>query len=99
MFVTVSTYQARPGEEDAIIALYEDWQRTQLCKEKGNISGELLRSVENSHKFVAIMHFENQESARALVNDPERQAWYQRLASLTETNPAPNEYESEWMTI
>jgi quinol monooxygenase YgiN len=97
MFVTVSTYQARSGEEDAIIALHEDWQSIQDLKEKGNISGELLRSVENPLRFVAIMHFENQEYAQALADDPERQVWFQRLVSLTEAIPVLTEYQSEWM--
>ena len=29
IFVIVSTYRAKAGEEDAIIALHEDWQRKQ----------------------------------------------------------------------
>ena len=96
MFITISTYLARAGEEDAIIAMHEDLQRNQLSRVKGDILGELLRSVENPHRFVAIMHYESQESAQALANDPEQQAWFQRLVSLTETVPVVNEYKSEW---
>ncbi|GAC1356106.1 MAG: hypothetical protein NVS4B11_00370 [Ktedonobacteraceae bacterium] len=96
MFVTVSTYYARDGEEDAIIALHEDWQRNQRLKVQGNLSGELLRSVEDPHSFIAILRFESQEAAQALANDPEQAVWYQRLASLTEQIAAPGEYKSEW---
>ena len=32
MFVIVSSYRAKVGEEDAIIALHEDWQRSQGLK-------------------------------------------------------------------
>jgi hypothetical protein len=35
MFVTVSTYRAKAGEEDAIIALHEDWQRNQRPRARG----------------------------------------------------------------
>ncbi len=45
MFVTMSTYKAKAGEEDAIIALHEDWQRHQQSRAKGYLSGELLRNV------------------------------------------------------
>jgi quinol monooxygenase YgiN len=96
MFITISTLLVRAGEEDAIIALHEDLQRTQLLKVQGDISGELLRSVENPRQFVAIMHYESQKSAQALANDPEQHAWFQRLVSLTETVPVVNEYKSEW---
>ena len=98
MFVTVSTYKAKAGEEDAIIALHEDWQRHQQPRATGYLSGELLRNVEASDEFIAIMRFENQESAQALANDPEQEAWYRRLLSLTELAPSRAEYASEWQT-
>jgi len=59
MFVTVSSYRARAGEEDAILALHEDWQRNQQPRAKGYLSGELLRNVNDSREFLAIMHFES----------------------------------------
>lgn len=96
VFITISTYLVRAGEEDAVIALHEDLQRAQLLKVQGDIAGELLRSVENPRRFVAIMHYKNQESAQILANDPEQNAWLQRLASLTESVPEVNEYKSEW---
>ena len=98
MFVTVSTYKARAGEEDAIIALHEDWQRHQRPRARGYLSGELLRNVEASREFIAIMRFESRESAQAFTNDPERAAWYQRLVSLTEHTPSRTDYASEWQT-
>jgi heme-degrading monooxygenase HmoA len=96
MFVTVSTYKAKAGEEDAIVALHEAWQRKQQPRAKGYLSGELLRSVEDARQFIAILRFESQECARALTNDPERKAWSQRLGSLLEHLPIPVEYTSEW---
>jgi heme-degrading monooxygenase HmoA len=96
MFVTVSTYRAKAGQEDAIIALHEAWQRTQHARTRGYLSGELLRSVSDAGQFIAILRFVSQESARALANDPERKAWQQRLASLIEHLPELTEYTSEW---
>src|SRR2546421_10735526 len=98
MFVTVSTYKAKAGEEDAIIALHEDWQRHQQPRATGYLSGELLRNVEASDEFIAIMRFESRESAQALANDPEQEAWYRRVVSLTEHMPIRTEYTSEWKT-
>jgi heme-degrading monooxygenase HmoA len=96
MFVTVSTYRAKAGEEDAIIALHEDWQRNIQPRVKGYLSGELLRKAEAPREFISIMRFESQESARALTNDPEQDAWYRRVVSLTENVPVLIEYTSEW---
>jgi heme-degrading monooxygenase HmoA len=84
MLVTLSTYQAKQGEEDEVIALHEGWQRHQQPNARGYLSGELLRNVEVSREFIAIMRFESQEAAQALANDPEREVWYRRLVNLTE---------------
>lgn len=96
MFVTVSMYRAKPGEEDAIIALHEDWQRHQQAKAQGYLSGELLRNIQAPHEFVAIMRFENRTSAQELASDPEQNAWHRRLVSLVENVPALTEYTCEW---
>jgi heme-degrading monooxygenase HmoA len=98
MFVTLSTYQARQGEEDAVIALHEAWQRHQQPHAKGYLSGELLRNVAASREFISIMRFEKREAAQALENDPDRRIWYRRLVSLTEGISIRTEYTSEWQT-
>jgi len=96
MFVVVSKYCAKTGEEDAVIALHEDWQRQQQSDTQGYISGELLRNIQDSKEFIALMRFESQEFAQACVNAPEYQSWYRRLASLSENTPELTEYSVEW---
>lgn len=96
MFVTISIYRAKAGEEDAVIALHEDWQRNQQARTQGYLSGELLRDMQAPHDFVAIMRFETQAFARALANNPERNVWYKRLVSLIENMPVLSEYTREW---
>ena len=96
MFVTISRYRAKVGEEDAIIALHEDWQCNQQYRVKGYLSGQLMRSIRDSREFIALIHFESQEAAQALANDPEQNAWHRRLMSLTENTPFLADYTSEW---
>ena len=98
MFVTVSTYRAKAGEEDAIIALHEAWQHHQQPHARGYLSGELLRNVKDSREFIAIMRFESQEAAEALANDPEQGVWSRRIVSLTEYTPVLTKYTSEWQS-
>src|SRR5947207_14404390 len=75
MFVTVSIYRAKAGEEDAVIALHEDWQRNQQAKAQGYLSGELLRNIQTPRKFVAIMRLENRAYAHARAHTLEQNAW------------------------
>jgi len=99
LFVIVSTYRAKPGEEDAIIALHEDWQRKQSLKDKVYLSWELLRNTEAPREFIVIAYFASEELARAMVDDLNQDAWYFRLVSLIEEGPACMNYESAWRAL
>jgi heme-degrading monooxygenase HmoA len=96
LFVIVSTYRAKPGEEDAIIALHEDWQRKQGLEAKVFLSWELLRNTEAPSEFIVIAHFESEELARAMADDLNQDAWYSRLVSLIEEGPVCTDYRREW---
>jgi len=87
-FIVVCTYRARAGEEDAVVALHEDWQRTLRSRARGYLSGELLHSIQDPRAFIAIARYEDEAAARAIAADPEHVAWQCRLASLMEVEPA-----------
>jgi hypothetical protein len=99
VFMIVSTYRAKPGEEDAIIALHEDWQRKQGNKAKVYLSWELLRNTEAPSEFIVIAYFESEEQARSMEDDLNQDAWYLRLVSLVEERPACIKYESAWRAL
>lgn len=87
MFIVVYTYRARRGEEDAVVALHEDWERTLRARTGGFLSGELLHSVHDPRAFMAIVRYADEAAVQAAASDPEQAAWQQRLASLTEVEP------------
>jgi hypothetical protein len=99
VLVIVSSYRAKPGEEDAIIALHEDWQRKQGNKAKVYLSWELLRNADAPSEFIVIAYFESEELARAMMDDLNQDAWYLRLVSLVEERPACIKYESAWRAL
>lgn len=99
MFVTISRYRAKAGEEDAIIALHEEWQRNQDSRANGYFSAELLRSVKDAREFIALMHFESQEAAQLLANDLVQNAWQRHLISLTESASLLTGYICEWRVV
>jgi len=97
-FIVVCTYRARAGEEDAVVALHEDWARTLRSRAKGYLSGELLHSVQDSRAFIAVARYEDEASARAVIADPEYVAWQRRLASLTEVGVIYDECRCAWQS-
>ena len=96
MFVVVSTYRAKVGEDDAIIALHEDWQRNQGLTAKNYLSWELIRKDEEPHTFITIAHFESEEVAQSAQNNLEQDSWFIRLMSLMEEEPVHIYCTSEW---
>ncbi len=96
MFVTISIYVAKDGEEDAIVALHEEWERTLRPQAQGYISGELLRNYKSPNEFIAIQRFENWESTQAYRLDRDQDGWYQRLVNLMKEVQPDLEYIIEW---
>jgi len=96
MFVVVCTYQARKGEEDAIVALHEDWQHALRSRARGYLSGELLHSVQDPRAFIAIARYEDEAAARAAAAAREHVAGQRRLASLREIEPACAGHACVW---
>ena len=96
MFIIVSTYRARVGEEDAIIALHEDWQRSHGREAKVYLSWELLRKVEAPREFIAIARYSSEEQAQGFAGELERDGWYDRLKSLIDKGPVNIGCTSEW---
>ena len=96
MFVTVCVYRARDGEEDAIVALHEDWQRQPRARAAGYLSGELLHDPQDPQLFVAIAHYESADAALAAARDPEYTAWQHRLLSLCQSVPERGEFQTVW---
>lgn len=96
MFVTVLSYRARPGEEDAVVALHEDWQRTRRDRAVGFIDGQLFHAAGDPRAFISVVRFESEETAQASAGDRDQDAWYRRLVSLCETDPVLTPCRLAW---
>ncbi len=95
MYVTMRVYRAREGEEDAIVALHEDWQRRR-ARTGGCLSDELLHDTHDPRLFIAIARYESADAAAAAAQDPEYAAWQHRLASLCQSVPECGEFQTLW---
>lgn len=96
MFVTVYTFQARPGAEDAVVALFDEWQRDRRAFAKDFVSAELLRDARDPGHFISLASFESEHALRALAETAQQDAWYRKLIALTEREPVFTDCEVEW---
>jgi hypothetical protein len=98
MLVIVKTYLARAGEEDAVIALHEDWQHDQrsVSTRGGYHSWKLLRKEGSLGEFISMAEFADEKVAAAALQDLEKDEWYQRLVSLMAEKPTQMHYTIVW---
>lgn len=96
MFVIVSTYRARAGEEDAIIALHEEWQRSQNINAALYHSWKLLRKIDAPREFISIAQFADEQQAQVATKALEKDSWYGRLVSLIEGGPIQAQCTIAW---
>lgn len=96
--MTILTFRARSGEEDAVVALHEDWEHHRRQRANGYLSGQLLIDKGDPRSFIVITHYAHQAAAQAALCDPEHDAWYRRLASLAEGEPSRMDCRLAWQT-
>ncbi|MDP9382572.1 MAG: antibiotic biosynthesis monooxygenase [Chloroflexota bacterium] len=95
-FVQVLVLRARHGEEDAVVALHEDWQRRLRGRTNGYLYGELFTRPNDPSTFISVARYESEEACRAAADDPEQAAWYSRLVSLLDSKPCNVDLRSAW---
>ena len=96
MFVTVFTFHAAPGREDAVVAHFEEWQRDRRPFAKGFVGSELYRDARDPGNFISVARFESEQALRTLAATPEQDAWYRKLVALAEREPVFTDCEVEW---
>ncbi len=96
MFVIVATYRAKPGEEDAIIALHEDKMHTQAVEANRYHSWQLLRKMNEPREFISIAQFADERMAQEAMQGLQKDEWYGRLVSFMEENTSSIHYTVAW---
>lgn len=96
--INVLQFRAKIGEEHAVVALHEDWQRSLLPRVTGYLSGELLTRPEDPRAFVLLVRYVSEDACRTAERDPEQSSWYQRLLSLLEADPVAYTCRCAWST-
>lgn len=87
MFGTIFSMRPKPGQENAVVALFERWDRERRPKIKGPLAGHLYRNVQNPGELMAAVVFDSRDNYFANANDPEQDRWYRELVALLEAEP------------
>jgi hypothetical protein len=84
---TIFRMRPKPGAEQQIVRLMEEWQRDRQPKVKGVVGGYLFKPDKRPGELVGVAVFQDRDSFMANANDPEQDAWYSRLREQLEADP------------
>ena len=87
MFGTIGRFRPKPGHEDRIMAVNEEWWRDIRPTIPGLIVGLWGRPVDRPGEVVEIVLMQDEATYRALAANPEQDAFYRRLVEHLEAEP------------
>ncbi len=93
LFITLYSYRAKPGQREAVLSLYREWQ--QLLTNFHAVSTELLSDSQEGCDMIMLARFQDEDTAWRAAESAEHRAWYAQLAQLMEQGPIVNWYERQ----
>lgn len=88
MFGTIAHARVKPGHEQALLAVMDEWYTQRRPTVAGALGGYLFRSEHDPNDVVLVAIFEDRDSYYANAADPEQDRWYRRLREHLESDPA-----------
>lgn len=99
MYGSVYKMRVKPGKEQDLIKLMEEWDRERRPKVKGARGGIIYRLDKGGVMGVAV--FDSKADYEANANSSEQDATYRRMRELLEADPEWNDGEviSQWGSL
>jgi quinol monooxygenase YgiN len=87
MYGTVATIKVKPGRDEELLALLDEWNRDYRPKVKGAMGGTVYRLDADPNTFIMTAVFQDKATYEANADSPEQDKWYQRLRSTLTADP------------
>ena len=99
MYGTVFQIKVKPGQEQKIVEVFEEWGREREPKTQGSVVTLLLKPDNKSGEFVGVAVFKDKETYTTNANDPEQDNWYRKMRELIQADPVWNDGEFLYTNI
>jgi hypothetical protein len=87
MFGTIGRFRIKPGHEEQVTALTEEWERTIRPTIPGVVVALWGRPVAGGGETVDVVAMQDEATYQALANRAEQDAWYRRWVEHLEGEP------------
>lgn len=88
MYGTVAHLRPKPGQEQAVLDLFNEWNRDYKPQVKGAITSYAYRKEDDPGELIMVAVFEDKQSYLANADSPEQNEWYQKFRELLEVDPS-----------
>ena len=87
MYGTIFRMKMKPGQEQKVLEIFQEWDRDRKPKVKGVVGGYLMKPDNRPGELVAVAVFSDKASYIANAGDPEQDGWYRKFRGLLEADP------------
>jgi heme-degrading monooxygenase HmoA len=87
MFGTIARLKVKPGQEQAVVELFDEWGREFQPKVKGALAGYLYHSETNPDDCLLVVGFADRDSYQDNAESSAQQEWHQRLRQHLTKDP------------
>ncbi len=87
MYGSVFHLQVKPGQEEAVRQLFQEWDQQRAPRVTGFEAAYLFKPDRQSDELIAVAIFRDRASYRKNAEDPEQDRWYQRLRAHLTSDP------------
>src|SRR5512146_3041402 len=92
MFGTIATMRVKPGCEDDLLNVFEEWGRDRGARIDGPIRVYISRSERDANVLLNIALFDTREHYEANAADPAQDAWYRKMLPSLAGEPACHDH-------
>ena len=87
MYGTVFRMRPKAGQEQAVVSLFDEWNRDYQPDFEGSLAGYLYKCQKHKGELIGTAVFSDEKTYRANAASPVQDRWYQKLRILLEADP------------
>jgi len=87
MFVSISRYRVKAGQEQALREHNEEWKNNIRPNTQGFISVHVYTNPKDAHDWTSVATFVDQYSEVVNANSTDHKLWYRRMLEMLEAPP------------
>ena len=87
MYGTIFRMTPKAGQQQAILDVFDEWERERMPNVQGALGGYLFKPDASASELIGIAIFESKEAYVANADNAEQNEWYAKLRALLESDP------------